>query len=487
MKAFGIELRRQREVEAATPRVAGATGAVTPRLAYARVSGIGGVRPGSMGVAGDQTLTDLYGGGPDINPDLDGRSKFEWYQEMRVSDPAVRSVLYMWKLPIRQATWQLLPASNDGADKLIRDACAWQFGLEEYEDGQLDLSWDEWLQQSFQFLDWGAQFEEIIWGDVTTWVDGLGDEHVLRPIQRVAPRHPATVMEMPTDERSGLPKYLLQDLPGAQRIPTEKLAWYVLDKEGNNWFGNSLLRAMYGSWRLKKDLMIGAGIAYDRYGAGVPLIRYPKDEDDAHERAKQIGRNYRLHERGYVVLEGTEEDGWSFEIMDGSGTVIDPVPLLQYHDQQISEAGLLMMKELGQTAFGSRSVGEVQEQPYYMALNAVARHVRDQRRRRVFRRFVDVNFGTEYKVPKLMFSDVEPKYLLALAETLSYLSSAGLSFTDRDTQNDIRDRIDLRPLPELEEVVDGLPDDVTVEPNPLVPTEGDPVPTSGRKAPRRQN
>jgi hypothetical protein len=471
VKAFGIEVKRAQPVAAPVPTP-------EPRRAFARVSssGVNSVRPGSLGGSGETTLTDMYGGGPDINPDLDGRAKFDYFQEMRMSDPAVRSVLYMWKLPIRQATWQLLPASEDGADKLIRDACAWQFGLEEWEDGRLDLSWDEWLQQSFGYLDWGSQFEEIIWGDITTWVDGEGGEHVVRPISRVAPRHPATVLEMPTDERTGLPKYLLQDLPGAQRIPPEKLVWYVLDKEGNNWFGTSLLRAMYGSWRLKKDLMIGAGIGYDRYAAGIPLVRYPKDDPDAEERAKQIGRNYRLHERGYVVLEGTEDDGWSFEIMDGSGSLADPVKLLQYHDQQISEGGLLMMKELGQSATGSRAVGEVQEQPYYMALNTVATHIRDQRRRRVFRRFVDVNFGPQYKVPKLMFADLQPKYLVALAESLAALSSAGLSFTDRDTQNDIRDRFDLRPLPELADTADGLPEDVGLEPNPLVPTEGDALP-----------
>lgn len=426
------------------------------------------------GADGDSWYLDVLAGGPDVNPLLTGRAKYETYNEMRLSDPTVRSSLWMFKLPIRQASWKVEPASEDPVDVTVAECIAWQFGLGDDENaGRLNLTWDESLQQALLFLDWGAMFEEIVWGDVETWVDADGDPHLIRPIAQLAPRFPSTVIQVRRDHVSGEILEVVQDLPGTLPIPGEDVLHYALDREGRNWWGVSLLRPMYGPWKLKKALEITGAIGWDRFAIGTPIVRYPKGGGDtARQQAEQIGRNYRSHERGYVVLEGAAAAGnvpadWDVELKNGSGTLADPSVLIRLYDEQIATAGLQMFTRLGMTGQGSRAVGEVLSDPFYMGVQAVAKHVVAVRMKRAVRRFVDVNFGRDVSLPRLSVSKIQSKNVPVMARAIADLSAAGLTFTDPDTQNDIRDQLDLDHLPDgLAGLMEGLPPEVGVTPAP---------------------
>lgn len=432
------------------------------------------VATGASGVD-DSWYMDVMAGGPDVNPLLSGRAKYEVYNEMRLSDPTVRSCLWMFKLPIRSATWRVVPSSEDPVDQLVADCVEWQFGLGENEaDGRLDKTWDESLQQALLFLDFGAMFEEVVWGDPEVWTDDDGDPHLVRPINRLAPRFPSSVIRTAHDATTGELDWIEQDLPGARPIPGEKLCHYALDQEGRNWWGTSLLRPMYGSWRLKKALMIAAGIGWDRHAVGTPLVRYPVGGGTAaRQTAEKIARDYRVHERGYIALEGPAPSAgggtnlWDFDVVNGATTLADPVPLLREYDIQIATAGLQMFARLGQSATGSRAVGEVLSDPFYLAVQALAKHVATVRVRRAVRRFVDVNFGPDVDTPRIDVSKIQAKNVPVLARAIADLSSAGLAFTDVDTQNDIRDQLDLDHIPDdLAIVLEGLPPETGVEPLP---------------------
>jgi hypothetical protein len=452
---------------------------------------------GAAGTDGDQYSDSYQGmsGGADLNPQWSGRAKYDVIEEMRKSDPAIHSLLWMFKLPYRQANWDHVPFQNgdDPIDLLIAEACDAQFGLGDYE-GWLDLSHDELLTQDSLMLDFGAMFEEIVPGDPVEW-SPLGDSSVsriIRPFSRLAPRYPATVEKIETDKRTGRIRTLEQDLEGARPIPGEWIVPYVLDREAD-WFGTSLLRYCYGAWRMKKALLISAAIGWDRYSSGIPVVHYPPGKK---AEAISIGRNIRTHERGYVALEGppVEAGGeWGFRIESGASSLADPVNLLRHYDLQIASAGLQGWKELGNTSTGSRATADVVQNPYWKAVEAFAHQIAMTRRKYVLRKFVDVNFGTEYHAPELRVSKIEAKDILALSTVIANLSSANLTFTDRDTQNDIRDRLELTHLPEevatpLEQTVNGLPDNVGVQPTLTVPPEGssiNPAPTNPALAPAR--
>lgn len=444
---------------------------------------------GIAGADGDSWYYDTgVAGGPDVAPELDGRGKYDAYRRMRASDPAVRSLEWLFKLPVRSAEWKIDPVSEDPVDLLVADLLGMQFGLSAGKGspsehlggvGHLDLTWDESLAQALLCVPYGAMGEELVWDDEQEWRDRNGDPVDVRPLARLAPRHASTIADIEVDRKTGKIRRVRQDVygtgvrSGAETwIPGEKLAWYVIEKEGSNWYGTSLLRAAYGPWKQKTALMLSAGIGYDRWLAGIPKVRRPAGGTPADARkAQNIGKNLRQHERGYVSLEGSVEDGWDVEIM--TATINDPTPMLRLYDEQIAKAGLQQFSSLGTTERGSRAVGEVLADPYYMAVSVLANGIAQSRMRQPFRRFVDVNFGPQVRVPTLRVSKIQGRNVAVLARAMADLTSAGMSFTDRDTQNDVRDQLDLRHLPdEVAAAVAELPEDVGLRGPPGV-GEGD--------------
>ena len=448
----------------------------------------GGVRDRSgVSVAGrdGSWYLDSHTGGPDFNPELAGRGKYEIFREMALSDPAVRSLEWLYKLPIRAAEWSVSPASEDPADVEVADCLAWQFGLagpvdgRRYPVGRARQTWDDSLSGALTpTLRYGAHGEEIVWSeDVEVWRNANGDSRIVRPIERLAPRMAGTIWRVKVDERTGEIDWVEQDLPGARPIPGEKLAWYTIERDGATIWGTSLLRACYGAWLLKKGMMTATAIGWDRYSSGIPVVRYPKGSGSENKRrAEEIGKNWRHHERGWVTLEGAATDGWDVEIKGGNGTLADPTPLLRHYDEQIAKAGLQQFSSLGTTERGSRAVGDVLVEPYYLAVQGIADSIRLARMRYVFRRFVDVNFGPEYAVPDLRVSKIQGKNLSVLARILADLSAAGLSFSDIRTQNDIRDLLEFEHMEELpapaRDAISSLPDDVGLDVAPRLPSPG---------------
>ena len=437
-------------------------------------------RPGAVYGREDSPFTgSLIAGGDDTNPDLVGRLKFEVYREMRATDPAVRSLEWLFRMPIRAADWKFAPAADDNpVDLVVAHACGWQFGVqvegitERFALGGLDQTWKESVQQGLLMMPYGCMAEELIWAKETeTWVDADGDEHLIRRLTRLAPRMPITIMEAEWDETTGHLNWLEQDLPDSQRIPGWKVAWYALDREANHW-GTSLFRPAVGPWRLKQGLMTSAAIGWDRWAAGLPVVTYPKAGGaPAEQRADAIGKGARTHERGWIAL--SDEPGWNFRVENVAGAINDPVPLLRHYDSQIGMAGLQQFSSLGTTERGSRAVGEVLAGPFYEAAQAIADDFAAMRTRQVVRRFVDMNFGEKVAVPTLTVTGIEADDIAILASVLADLSSAGFNFTDPDTQNDVRRRLRFRELPEeIAEAVGQLPEDVGLQRTPPRPPRG---------------
>lgn len=401
------------------------------------------------GATGSDDNKQAYGWlrSDDPNPLFHGRQRFDVYDEMRKSDASVRSTLWMTKLPMRSATWTFSPprGSTDPTDELVADACSALFGVED-RPARLSTTWDETLSQELLVLDFGCMFGEVIWPDEPwEWRDANGNVHVLWAPMRIAPRYPRTVDKIETDPLTGQISVFKQWLPGAKPIPPEKLVVQVLDKE-SDWFGTSLLRPMYGPWKLKKELMIAAGIGWDRFAAGIPVMEHPSG-DAAAAKAARIARNVRTHEHAYVAHEGGES-GWKFRIEGGAGSLPDPTPLLRLYCEQIAEAGLQQFSSLGTTASGNRAVGEVLVEPFYQACQAVAGQVAAVLTRDVVRPFVDVNFGVNVPTPTLAASRIAVQNISTLTQAVSDLHAAGLSFDDLETQNDLRGLLEMRALPE---------------------------------------
>jgi hypothetical protein len=205
--------------------------------------------------------------------------------------------------------------------------------------------------------------------------------------------------------------------------------------------------------------------SWDRFASGLPVIFHP-DNPDAEERAKQIGESIRQHERGFAHFpsngagaSGRPDTEWYLELLNGAATLADPVPLLRWFTEQESEAGLAMFSRLGSTDTGSRAVGEVQIDPFFLGVQAIAKTVARERERQVIRRMVEVNFGVESAeryTPKLTVTRIQARSVLAIAQALSYLSNAGFTFTDVGVQDDVRELLGFGKLSDVADTA-GVP------------------------------
>ncbi|HLB04586.1 MAG TPA: hypothetical protein VJK66_06160 [Gaiellaceae bacterium] len=408
---------------------------------------------GEAGADSEQWIRELAGGGPDVNPELTGSAKFAVYDEMRKTDPTIKSLLWIPSLAIRGANWGLEPRDErEGLDRLLADFVAANLGLEG-EDGWLDLSWSKLTQQGLEEMVWGCMLEELVWGEIRSWRDADGDEHLVRPLARLAPRLPATVskFERATD---GAIAQVTQQLPNTRPIPGSKLSYLVFEQEAGRWDGVSLLRPAWGSWRIKKALLVAAGIGWDRFAMGLPVIWHP-ETPEGEERAKQIGRNVRSHERAYVHFPvpsgGSKADSeWALEILNAAATLADPTPLIKLLSDQQAEAGLLNFMRLGLGETGARATAEAQANPFYLACEAIADDLRRERMRQVIRRLIEVNFGAEAAAahcPRLTVSRIVPRDLETIARALGLLSTAGFAFTDRAATDDVRELVGFPKLP----------------------------------------
>jgi hypothetical protein len=90
----------------------------------------------------------------------------------------------------------------------------------------------------------------------------------------------------------------------------------------------------------------------------------------------------------------------------------------------------------------------VQDEPYYMAIEAHAADLALEMQRQEVRRFVDVNFGETIETPTLTVSKIQSEDVAQLAQTLAELKLAGFDFSDVDLQNDVRERMHLPDLPD---------------------------------------
>lgn len=401
-------------------------------------------------------FNDMLAGGTDTNPDLNGRLKYDLFREMAQTDPAIRSLLFMQTLPIRRADFKLEPAPDDPDGPAAAEARAdfgrWQLGMEG-KDGRLDLSFDGLVQLLLTKLKYGAHGAELVWALppkgrlLETWRDADGDEHLVIPLDQLAPRFASTVYEITSE--NGRIKELCQDVPGAQPIPGGKLAWFVNEREGAGWFGASMLRPVYGGWKAKVILLKLGLIAYDRWAVKVPSIWHPAGKE---KQAAEVGRTLRSHERSYATFVGPRptatSEGGNWDISFEGGDIHDPIDFLRYCDQQIAMAGLQHFSSLGTTESGHRALGEVLAGMYYMTLQALAEEMAEDLRRQVLRRVWDVNFGAKIPVPRMTVSKIEPDDLLTLSKVFANLASANLFFTDEGASGDIREKLNLPDLPD---------------------------------------
>src|SRR5271157_4767587 len=420
-----------------------------------------------FGVAGTAITSGFLRDLGEYNGELLGLAAIRTYEKMRRGDAQVRATLAACKLPVQSAKWEVVPGksaagsadpetrtpnpvSSTGAGKnteakakevaqFVKDNLFGGLEFRTSTGGWATQNWDEVVRNALLMVDFGCAVHEEVWT-----VDG--DRVRLR---KLASRLPLTFYRWHTEADGETLLALEQYGYRGGRflnvlLPADKMALFTLNREGANFWGIALQRAMYPHWYVKSQLYRVDAIACERNALGVPVWKLPpgfskEDRDAAFNFVTQLA----AHEAtGAVEPPGDPSSG--FRIVGYQGHLREAMPSIEHHNIMISRAALALFMDLGTTSqHGSRSLGQEHGDFFLLALQNLADQVAWVIESTAVRRLVDYNFGEGAPLPRLVVANVQAGRLGAITEALTKLATAGLVVSESNLRSFLRSELAL--------------------------------------------
>jgi uncharacterized protein DUF935 len=370
----------------------------------------------------------------EYNPELQGVEGVKIYDEMRKNDGTVRAAMLVCTLPIRRAEWFVKPGNE--TPEAEEQANFIKHALFDW----LDLNWDDVLRQALLMCTFGVMLFEKVYG---TYDDpDTGKTYVT--LTRLAPRLPKSILMWElVDQTFGI-QQIRQDGQLAQ-IPGSKMLIFCNEREGDNWWGTSMLRAAYKHWYYKNNFYKIDAVAFERQGLGVPYIKMPEGYTaDDEKNAKVALSNLRASEDAYMVLPPDYE--FAFADM-GSKSTRDPKDSIEHHNKEILQSVLAQFLELGaaKSSSGSRALSQDHSDLFLKAMEAIANTVRDVFTKDCIKELIDLNFDDVKVYPVMDYSGITKVDVAALGTALGQLATAGFIDATNDDQQWVRAALGMPP------------------------------------------
>lgn len=388
--------------------------------------------------------------GEDYNRKLDGLAAIKVYDEMRRSSAQVKASLTVIKQPLASGTWRVNPPENGTPeDTAIAEAC--QRAL--MGKGMMVDSWASVLANLHLRFDFGVAVAEKIWALDPSFKVGDTMQAVIRPT-RLAPRLPQTFDRFTIDADGQLQELVQRTIKADQYqtipIPAADLVVSVHDKEGDQWWGRSVLRSAYMHWYYVVQAYHIDGVRLDRHGVGTPTAELSEGHQATPkelEKIEKILKAMRSHERGYLITPV----GVKFRILTPEGTgrggAADLMQSVEHHTSMIARNVLAgFMASETKEALGSnrtRTLADI----FLAVIESVALDTCADLNRSVIWPICDLNFamaGREY--PSLIASDLSAFDVKGLSDALNQLHQGKFITPTDDIEDVLRALLKLAPL-----------------------------------------
>lgn len=386
----------------------------------------------------------------EVNPDLRWPLSVKVFDRMRREDFKVKAVMRAVKAPLLSTQWRLDPAaaSDEVVQFVSRELGLPILGVED-EKQVVDarrtrgrFSWQEHLRLSLLMLDFGHMaFEQVYRFDEQT-----GRHH----LKKLGPRFPSSIAKWHVARDGGL-KGISQHKQGAwisgpiaadKMLGIERLVVYSNEREGAEWWGQSLLRSAYKSWLIKDRLMRVDGLSIERNGMGIPVHTAPEVGDHVQDKIKaaqdQIEAGLRITQdlRSGDNAGASLAYGAKLDLVGVTGQLPNALKSIQYHDDGIGTAVLANFLNLGRQT-GSWALGTTYKDFFVSSLNVAGRQVCDVGTQHIVEDLVDLNFGTEEPAPRIVYDDLAGQDQ-ALAYAIKALVDAGVLTQDEALESHLR-------------------------------------------------
>ncbi len=365
------------------------------------------------------------------------------YRRMHRQDAQITSVMRAVTLPLRRTAWRIDPA---GARPEVTEHIANDLGLPivgqaaQARRRRGRFTWKEHLARALLMYRYGhSAFEQVY---------RYGEEDKLYHLHKLAERPAETISDFHVDRDGGLVAIDQTGWgpTGPVRIPVSSLVVYVLDREGGDWTGQSLLRPAYKHWLIRDRLLRIQAQSIERNSMGVPIYEAgPNDQPDAIAKGEKIAQSYKAGS----ASGASTPNGAKLRLAAVEGNLIDPQPAIDYHDAQIGRAALAHFLNLGNQT-GSWALGSTFADFFVMSLQTGAELVCDTTQAHVIDDLVDANWGPDEPAPRLVFDEIGSRKD-ATAAALEILVRAGILTPDHVLEQAARQDYGLPEAPtELE-------------------------------------
>lgn len=369
----------------------------------------------------------------EYNSELQGEKGRLVYDKMRRSDAQVKATLLVCQLPLRAGTWSIETASDEKQDVEIAEF------IEDNLFKGMTITWDDFLRHVLLMLSFGfSPFEKVF---------ELRDDRIAW--RKLAPRLPKTLYEWSLDNNGGLQGMTQFVWKGNAyefvTIPVEKMLVFTNEREGSNYEGVSILRAVYKHWYYKDHLYRIDAISAERHATGIPKFTHPATaDDDAKNKLDVIGARLYAMEQMFVRLS----EGYDMTIEGLTGSIRDIMPSIQHHNREIPKAILAHFLELGAENVGSYAMSRDQSSFFLMALKATAKNISDTVNRYAIRQLVDYNWPGVKAYPVLKCGGLETRNMKEYSEAVTGLIREGALSYDEGLEATLRDMLDMPEKPE---------------------------------------
>lgn len=355
----------------------------------------------------------------------------ETYNKMLLSDSQIRKLVHAVNNPIKSATWDVEPASEDEKDLEVA-ALIKQILFEDLPDG-----WKGKLDEILTFPWLGHAVFEVVHKNRIDKKIGpyTGLENIAFRDQRT--------LDKWNFSASGILESIHQIQSGTVEVnvdmPTDTLLIFYNEKKGND-TGYPFCRMLYGNYKRKLLYKQLQAIGIEKGAIGVPVLKLPMgisyDSEEYQEAVDQLTA-YTQAESAHIILP----DGYELNL-DQSNT-FDPAKVqvaIKAENEEISGSLVAMWLEMG--IGGNSAVGSstgISSDFFRDGIEYIADKIADPVNRNLIPQLVRMNYGDTIEVmPKLVHSGIADEAGKELMEVVTGYTKANVITPDEQLEDHIR-------------------------------------------------
>lgn len=360
-------------------------------------------------------------------------------KKMINSDSTISQILDAMKNPILSASKYLEYSGNEQIDEFARKQL--------FE--KLDIEAD--LLNILTYIEQGFSLFEIVYeidGPFVFW-------------KKISPRIQSSIEKWTIDGEEwfdGHPAGVTQQVNNTDdiknkkvttvTIPWNKLMLFTRNKTGNNFEGESVLRSIYKHWKYKDVMYKVAGIYGERYGAGLPVIKFKKGTGkQTIAEFKELVKNIKSNKQAYAVIE----DGNTLEIVVPKGGNIQQflTEFIAHQDKKIYDRVNAGFLNLTTGDGGSNALSKDQSSFFLRTLQREVNYICSVINRHL-RILIDLNFSNVEKYPEFCIDDVGQISMDELVNSLSTAKRDGLLTWRYEDEKNLREKLKIADISEDE-------------------------------------